>query len=529
MAKIKATVGSSAPGSTVPTTKPASVATTNLQLDRATPPTGSQVSDADARALHTAIGGNHSQSSVLAGQYDQRQNQGRQLPRLEQTHRVQQLQNILQSTMLSQAAPIVPPSTAADTVANTLRVDPEVARQGAIAISETVAVDAPIQVLEMGSVRRAETLIGGNGSGNTEIRAVQNGNAAEQGDRIPIGNGVNNLENMSRPKQSPGATESTSGVTMSASIPPAVSSMAAPNIRPSSHSRIGSPILGGITKKPGHVAQLQRLTTKTRCEATVQVRKVAERSQRLMFKGTHLYFADAAFQVPSTEEEAIDIMKKGTYDVDKETKEAANNLYYVSWSHTQFFSAQMAALGYRFVSSNLRRNLKQANSPAVSTWLRLEKYHSAPRPLPSADTAVANAAHATVTQPPNAPPTQVTEWGVKPSASKRAGSVPSTSKTPSALAPLPVNLPTAAGPLAPQESVASPTSAEQEGALSAEAAALGKGKLSESPRSGSQAAASHKTEPNGHLTSAAAPPAARTSSSKQKSKNKEIPVIDLTL
>lgn len=118
----------------------------------------------------------------------------------------------------------------------------------------------------------------------------------------------------------------------------------------------------------------------TRCECTEQVRKVAERSQQLMFTGINMFFSVATFKVPSTEEEAMDVMRAGTEDVDSDNH-PDNDLYFTSWSHTQFFAAQMASLGYRFLSSNLRRKVGQVKPPPVEQWLILQKFHHIPRPL----------------------------------------------------------------------------------------------------------------------------------------------------
>lgn len=528
MEKVTASIGGSAPSAIAPTTVPASVAAINQYPGHAVVSTGAQISDAGASAPRVPIGGNNPPPSALVGQYGWHQHQAQQLHRLEQMQRVQQLQQILQSTIPPRSGRAPSSVTNAVTVPRTLRVEPEVTHQSASAISEIADVDVPINASEVSLVPQATTLIGMNGSESTEIRGAPSNNADRRGERLPIVDGVNNLEYISRSAQMPGAIKSSSGELIQASVPQAISSMAASSARPSAHRRTTSaPLLGGITK-PGQAGQVQRLTTKTRCEATIQVRKVAERSQRLMFKGTHLYFADAAFQVPSTEEEAIDIMRKGTYDVDKETKEAASDLYYVSWSHTQFFSAQMAALGYRFVSSNLRRNLKQATPPPVNTWLRLEKYHTVPRPLLSTDTAIDDAARATSSQSLSLPLNQVTEQGTVPSA-KRSDLVPPTSDASSAPVSLPVAPTAAAGSSVPQKPLASPLLTEQASASQAKAATVTKGTRTELSRSDVQAVGSGVTEPNGYSTNAAAPSAAVTASAKPKSKKKDVPVIDLTL
>lgn len=124
----------------------------------------------------------------------------------------------------------------------------------------------------------------------------------------------------------------------------------------------------------------------TACEITAPVRKVAERTQQLMFSSTNIFFADAAFQVPTTVDEAMEIMRKGTHDVDKASNRKQDDLYFMSWSHTQFFAAQMAALGFRFLSSNLKKKAVQTTPPRVEDWLRLERYHTVPRRLSQAET-----------------------------------------------------------------------------------------------------------------------------------------------
>lgn len=112
-----------------------------------------------------------------------------------------------------------------------------------------------------------------------------------------------------------------------------------------------------------------------RCEITKSVRDVAEKMQESLFKGCGLYFVSATFQVPTTVEEAFNIMKTGTHDFDKSDDNApASELYLASWAHTQFFAAQMAALGFRFVTCNLRKSGVTVKPPAVDEWLHLSRY-----------------------------------------------------------------------------------------------------------------------------------------------------------
>lgn len=109
-----------------------------------------------------------------------------------------------------------------------------------------------------------------------------------------------------------------------------------------------------------------------RCEITQAVRDVAERMQQSLYRGSNIYFTKAVFRVPTSVEEAFGIMKTGTFDVDKET-DPANSLYFVSWAHTQYFAAQMAALGFRFKTCNLKRRVGQFALPPVDQWLWLER------------------------------------------------------------------------------------------------------------------------------------------------------------
>lgn len=517
MANITAGVGSYVTNNAVPTTAPASATGTNPRVASTIASTGTHISEAQARALLAASGNSYPHSSALAAQFARHHQQAQQLHNLQNMQRLQQLQQLSQSVTPRSDAP--PRSVSRpDSVPSAASIDPEVTRQCASVVSETAAVDAPIQASEMGSVQRTPAPTVLDGSEDIEVCAVPNGSARRLGGDLPIVNAVNNLVGNPRPTQSTGTSASSQVALMQDSVPPAASSMAAPNARPLSHHRSASaPMLGAVKKRPGHGAQVQRITTKTRCEATAQVRKVAERSQRLMFKGTHLYFADAAFQVPSSEEEAIDIMRKGTYDVDKEIKEASNDLYYVSWSHTQFFSAQMAALGYRFVSSNLRRSLKQSSPPPVSTWLRLEKYHTVPRPLPTTGAPSAGEIRVASTLPSN----------VQSSRSNQGAT--STVQVPSATTPTPVISSASAGSSAAQERVVSPPSTAMKNMRLALEAATLKGTHDEMRRRGAQNTNESIAESNGYATGMTSTPLGATAPKKQSSKTKEIPIIDLTL
>lgn len=105
------------------------------------------------------------------------------------------------------------------------------------------------------------------------------------------------------------------------------------------------------------------------------MRDVAQKTQETLFKGSNLYFVSATFQVPTTVDEAFDIMKTGTHDVDKsDDATPAADLYLASWACTQFFAAQMAALGFRFITCNLRRRGSISTPPPVDEWLCLERF-----------------------------------------------------------------------------------------------------------------------------------------------------------
>ncbi|CDF34688.1 unnamed protein product [Chondrus crispus] len=169
--------------------------------------------------------------------------------------------------------------------------------------------------------------------------------------------------------------------------------MPKPSTRAAAHPPTGNgptPLRGAVQKKVIKRQIIPITANITRCELTSPVLKVASRSQDLIFSGASLFFTKAVFKVPSTEEEALDTMRTGTSDVDKDLPDGSpiNDLYFLSWSHTQFFAAQMAALGYRFLSSNLSRRAQKTKPPAVSEWLRLEKYHTVPRRMVQAGAPV---------------------------------------------------------------------------------------------------------------------------------------------
>lgn len=110
-----------------------------------------------------------------------------------------------------------------------------------------------------------------------------------------------------------------------------------------------------------------------------KVKKIAQRAQLLMSRGTNLYFKRATFQVPETEDQKMLFMTSGVADGDADSgRTNTDELYMRAWAHTQFFAAQMASIGYRFISSNMRRT-STSEAPDVSDWLILECYMNVPK------------------------------------------------------------------------------------------------------------------------------------------------------
>lgn len=141
---------------------------------------------------------------------------------------------------------------------------------------------------------------------------------------------------------------------------------------------------------------------RNRCEISPKVRIIAQRTQDRMFQRTGLFFNEATFQVPNTVQEAFENMHLGTSDLDKNDPRSTSDLsdlYLISWSNTQFFSAQMAGLGFRFISCNLRKKPGLKQPPPVEKWLRLERL---PIPLarqPSAATRTTPSSSQTTSAP----------------------------------------------------------------------------------------------------------------------------------
>ena len=100
------------------------------------------------------------------------------------------------------------------------------------------------------------------------------------------------------------------------------------------------------------------------------VRAVAEEAQKLLFESTKLIFNQVVFQVPRSPKEALAIMHHGITDMEKTNEE--QQLYFLSWAHSQLFSAEMACLGYRFMKANIRMDPNLTVLPPVEEWLTLQ-------------------------------------------------------------------------------------------------------------------------------------------------------------
>ncbi len=96
---------------------------------------------------------------------------------------------------------------------------------------------------------------------------------------------------------------------------------------------------------------------------------MANRAQKLLYDTTQLLFYDVAFLVPRTEAEALAITRGAIPDNDK--SENRKKIFLMSWAHSQFFQAEMAALGYKFITARIKRESKLQRLPKVEDWLQL--------------------------------------------------------------------------------------------------------------------------------------------------------------
>lgn len=99
------------------------------------------------------------------------------------------------------------------------------------------------------------------------------------------------------------------------------------------------------------------------------VEKVASRAQSLLLSTTGLLFCDVVFQVPRSEDEALAVIRGAVADLDK--SEQNQKLFYLSWAHSQFFQAEMAAIGYKFIAARVRNSGGLKEPPPANTWLTL--------------------------------------------------------------------------------------------------------------------------------------------------------------
>lgn len=101
-----------------------------------------------------------------------------------------------------------------------------------------------------------------------------------------------------------------------------------------------------------------------------EVREVATHAQKMLFESTSLIFYNVAFQVPLSKEEALSVMRVGINDMEKSNDN--QKLFFLSWAHSQLFSAEMASLGYRFIKAAIRIDKSISQAPPVDEWLTLE-------------------------------------------------------------------------------------------------------------------------------------------------------------
>lgn len=98
------------------------------------------------------------------------------------------------------------------------------------------------------------------------------------------------------------------------------------------------------------------------------VEAIATQAQELLFVVTGMLFHDVAFQVPSDEDEDLAVMRGFVANLDQPSQNG--KLYYLSWDHLQFFQAEMAEIGYKFVTAKVRE-AGPANKTPVCSWLTL--------------------------------------------------------------------------------------------------------------------------------------------------------------
>lgn len=174
---------------------------------------------------------------------------------------------------------------------------------------------------------------------------------------------------LSKRKQKPAVPVPSAKIarTEGAAAPPANKSVEGPTkliaapspTRPSEGKKLALQNSAAVVRKRGY-----RLVP---IPATVDA--VASRAQELLFRTTGLLFCDAAFQVPRSEDEALSVIRGAIADFDRSSQNG--KLFYLSWAHSQFFQAEMAAIGYRFVAARVRNAAGATGPPPVSSWLSL--------------------------------------------------------------------------------------------------------------------------------------------------------------
>ncbi len=134
-----------------------------------------------------------------------------------------------------------------------------------------------------------------------------------------------------------------------------------------------TPMKPGIklpVSKNGVVKRRRERLTKV-IAAPAAVRRIAERCQKILFESTGMTFVNVKFQVPRSKEEALSVINRGIRDMEKSND--SRKMYFLGWAHSQIFSAEMAALGYRFLTAGIRCDTKMTQPPPLEKWLTLER------------------------------------------------------------------------------------------------------------------------------------------------------------
>lgn len=107
-----------------------------------------------------------------------------------------------------------------------------------------------------------------------------------------------------------------------------------------------------------------------RLEIPPHVAFIAEKAQRALFVCSGLYMESALFQAPEDMPTAVAVMRSAVTNDDSST--STKRIYFVVWAQVHFFKAEMAALGYRFLSVNVKHVPKE-KQPLLHDWLEIKR------------------------------------------------------------------------------------------------------------------------------------------------------------